>query len=170
MFFARNIARCGSTSRTTYLDQLEFAETVGYDGLGVNEHHANAYELNPSPCLMAAALARHNSRAAPVVLGSWIALHDLPIRVAEEFAMLDVMSGGRLVAGFSVGTSMDTNYAYGRVPGTLRECYAEATRGRPKRRGGGGAVCLQWTLTAQVLFDRYKARFNAKPNIGPVHG
>ena len=71
--------------------------------------------------------------------------------------MLDVMSGGRLVAGFSVGTSMDTNYAYGRVPGTLR-------------RGGGGAVCLQWTLTAQVLFDRYKARFNAKPNIGPVHG
>ena len=126
MFFARNIARCGSTSRTTYLDQLEFAETVGYDGLGVNEHHANAYELNPSPCLMAAALARHNSRAAPVVLGSWIALDDLPIRVAEEFAMLDVMSGGRLVAGFSVGTSMDTNYAYGRVPGTLRECYAEA--------------------------------------------
>ena len=62
MFFARNIARCGSTSRTTYLDQLEFAETVGYDGLGVNEHHANAYELNPSPCLMAAALARHNLR------------------------------------------------------------------------------------------------------------
>ena len=38
---------------------------------------------------MAAALARHNSRAAPVVLGSWIALHDLPIRVAEEFAMLE---------------------------------------------------------------------------------
>jgi hypothetical protein len=30
----------------TYLDQLEFAETVGYDGLGVNEHHTNAYGLN----------------------------------------------------------------------------------------------------------------------------
>lgn len=36
------------------------------------------------------------------------------------------MSGGRLAASFSVCTSMDTNYAYGRVPGTLRECYAEA--------------------------------------------
>jgi hypothetical protein len=48
----------------TYLDQLEFAETVGYDGLGVNEHHANAYGLMPSPCLMAAALARRTSRAA----------------------------------------------------------------------------------------------------------
>ena len=58
----------------TYLDQLEFAETVGYDGLGVNEHHANAYGLMPSPCLMAAALARRTSRAALVVLGSSIAL------------------------------------------------------------------------------------------------
>jgi hypothetical protein len=35
----------------TYLDQLEFAETVGYDGLGVNEHPAHAYGLMPSPCL-----------------------------------------------------------------------------------------------------------------------
>ena len=109
-----------------YLDQLEFAETVGFDGLGVNEHHANAYGLMPSPTLMAAALARRTSRAALVVLGSSIALYDPPIRVAEEFAMLDVISGGRLVAGFPVGTSMDTNYAYGRVPATLRERYAEA--------------------------------------------
>jgi alkanesulfonate monooxygenase SsuD/methylene tetrahydromethanopterin reductase-like flavin-dependent oxidoreductase (luciferase family) len=60
------------------------------------------------------------------VLGSSIALYDPPIRVAEEFAMLDVISGGRLVAGFPVGTSMDTNYAYGRVPALLRERYAEA--------------------------------------------
>jgi alkanesulfonate monooxygenase SsuD/methylene tetrahydromethanopterin reductase-like flavin-dependent oxidoreductase (luciferase family) len=110
----------------TYLDQLEFAETVGYDGLGVNQHHANAYGLMPSPCLMAAALVRRTSRAALVVLGSSIALYDPPIRVAEEFAMLDVISGGRLVAGFPVGTSMDTNYAYGRIPALLRERYAEA--------------------------------------------
>jgi alkanesulfonate monooxygenase SsuD/methylene tetrahydromethanopterin reductase-like flavin-dependent oxidoreductase (luciferase family) len=109
-----------------YLDQLEFAETLGFDGLGVNEHHANAYGLMPSPNLMAAALARRTSRAALVVLGSSIALYKPPIRVAEEFAMLDVISGGRLVAGFPVGTSMDTNYAYGRVPATLRERYAEA--------------------------------------------
>ena len=77
-----------------YLDQLEFAETVGFDGLGVNEHHANAYGLMPSPTLMAAALARRTSRAALVVLGSSIALYDPPIRVAEEFAMLDVIWAG----------------------------------------------------------------------------
>ena len=40
--------------------------------------------------------------------------------------MLDVISGGRLVAGFPVGTSMDTNYAYGDIPGLTRERYAEA--------------------------------------------
>ena len=72
-----------------------------------------------------AALAHRISRAALVVLGSSIAPYDPPIRVAEEFAMLDVCRG-RLVAGYPVGTSMDTNYAYSRVPGTLRERYAEA--------------------------------------------
>jgi alkanesulfonate monooxygenase SsuD/methylene tetrahydromethanopterin reductase-like flavin-dependent oxidoreductase (luciferase family) len=110
----------------TYLDQLEFAEAVGFDGLGVNEHHANAYGLMPSPCLMTAALARRTFRAALVVLGSSIALYEPPIRVAEEFAMLDVISGGRLVAGFPVGTPMDTSFAYGRTPALLRERYAEA--------------------------------------------
>jgi alkanesulfonate monooxygenase SsuD/methylene tetrahydromethanopterin reductase-like flavin-dependent oxidoreductase (luciferase family) len=109
-----------------YLDQLEFAETMGFDALGVNEHHANAYGLMPSPNLMAAALARRTSKAALMVLGDSIALYNPPIRVAEEFAMLDVISGGRLAAGFPVGTSMDTNYAYGQIPALTREKYAEA--------------------------------------------
>jgi alkanesulfonate monooxygenase SsuD/methylene tetrahydromethanopterin reductase-like flavin-dependent oxidoreductase (luciferase family) len=110
----------------TYLDELEYAESVGYDGIGVNEHHANAYGLMPSPNIMAAALARRTSRAALVVLGNSIALYNPPIRVAEEFAMLDVISGGRLLAGFPVGTSMDTNFCYGDIPGLTRERYREA--------------------------------------------
>ncbi|MEQ8347742.1 MAG: LLM class flavin-dependent oxidoreductase [Sneathiellaceae bacterium] len=109
-----------------YLDQLEYAEELGFDGIGVNEHHANAYGLMPSPNIMAATLSRRTSKAALVVLGNSIALYNPPIRVAEEFAMLDVLSGGRLVAGFPVGTSMDTNYAYGTVPALTREKYAEA--------------------------------------------
>ena len=110
----------------TYLDELELAEGLGFDGIGVNEHHANGYGLMPSPNLMAASLARRTERAALVVLGNSIALYNPPLRVAEEFAMLDVMSGGRLLAGFPVGTSMDTNYAYGTVPATTRSRYAEA--------------------------------------------
>jgi alkanesulfonate monooxygenase SsuD/methylene tetrahydromethanopterin reductase-like flavin-dependent oxidoreductase (luciferase family) len=109
-----------------YLDQLEFADQMGYDGLGINEHHQNAYGMMPSPNLMAASLARRTRNANIVVLGNSIALYNPPIRVAEEFAMLDVISGGRLVAGFPVGTSMDTNFCYGEIPATLREKYYEA--------------------------------------------
>jgi alkanesulfonate monooxygenase SsuD/methylene tetrahydromethanopterin reductase-like flavin-dependent oxidoreductase (luciferase family) len=109
-----------------YLDELEHAERCGFDGLCVNEHHQNAYGLMPSPNLMAAALTRRTSRAAIIVLGNSLALYNPPVRVAEEFAMLDVMSGGRLVAGFPLGTSMDSNFAYGVNPATLRERYYEA--------------------------------------------
>jgi alkanesulfonate monooxygenase SsuD/methylene tetrahydromethanopterin reductase-like flavin-dependent oxidoreductase (luciferase family) len=109
-----------------YLDELEYAEKMGFDGICVNEHHNNAYGLMPSPNIMAAALTRRTSQTAIVVLGNSIALYNPPIRVAEEFAMLDLLSGGRFIAGFPVGTSMDTNFAYGVVPATLRERYWEA--------------------------------------------
>ncbi|HWL04389.1 MAG TPA: LLM class flavin-dependent oxidoreductase [Xanthobacteraceae bacterium] len=108
-----------------YLDQLEFAEQCGYDGICVNEHHQNGYGLMPSPNLMAATLARRTSKSKIVVLGNSVALYDPPTRVAEEMAMLDVLSGGRLVAGFPVGTAMDTAYSYGANPATLRDKYRE---------------------------------------------
>ena len=81
-----------------YLDQLEYAEQVGFDGIGVNEHHANAYGLMPSPTLMAAALARRTSRAALVVLGSSIALYEPPIRVADSIGAGDIFNAGYLAA------------------------------------------------------------------------
>ncbi len=109
-----------------YIDELEFAAAAGFDGICCNEHHQNAYGMMPSPNIIAAALARSTSNAAIVVLGNSIALYNPPIRVAEEFAMLDCISGGRLVAGFPVGSSMDTNYCYGQVPATLRDKYDEA--------------------------------------------
>jgi alkanesulfonate monooxygenase SsuD/methylene tetrahydromethanopterin reductase-like flavin-dependent oxidoreductase (luciferase family) len=80
----------------------------------------------PSPNIIASVLARETKGVAVVLLGDSIALYNPPIRVAEEIAMLDCMSGGRLVAGFPVGTSMDTNYCYGENPTTLREKYREA--------------------------------------------
>jgi alkanesulfonate monooxygenase SsuD/methylene tetrahydromethanopterin reductase-like flavin-dependent oxidoreductase (luciferase family) len=109
-----------------YLDELEYAAEMGFDGVCVNEHHQNAYGLMPSPNLMAASLARRAPNAALIVLGNSLALYNPPTRVAEEMAMLDVISGGRLVAGFPVGTSMDTNYTYGQTPVTLRDKYREA--------------------------------------------
>ncbi len=109
-----------------YLDELEYAADMGFDGICVNEHHQNAYGLMPSPNIMAAALSRRATKPAIIVLGNSIALYNPPVRVAEEFAMLDVITGGRLVAGFPVGTSMDTNFTYGQTPITLRDKYQEA--------------------------------------------
>lgn len=109
-----------------YLDLLELAEDSGFDGLGINEHHQNAYGLMPSPQLMAATLARRTHRAAILLLGQSMALYDPPTRVAEEMAMIDCISGGRLISGFPVGSSMDDNYACGVNPATLREKYHEA--------------------------------------------
>ncbi len=109
-----------------YLDLLEFAADQGYDGVGINEHHQNAYGLMPSPQLMAATLARRTRDVSILLLGQSLALYDPPTRVAEEMAMIDCISGGRLISGFPVGSSMDDNYACGVNPATLREKYLEA--------------------------------------------
>ena len=83
-----------------YMDQLEYADSLGFDGIGVNEHHQNGYGLMPSPNIIAASLARRTTRAAICVIGNSIALYNPPIRVAEEFAdarlHLGRPAGGRL--------------------------------------------------------------------------
>ena len=117
--------RRGHTLYTDYLDQLVAAERLGFDVIGVNEHHQNAYGLMPSPNLMAAALTRMTSRAKILVLGNALPLYDHPLRVAEEIAMLDVMSGGRMIAGMVVGLGVEA-YSYEVNPTFIRERYREA--------------------------------------------
>ena len=108
-----------------YIGQLVYAAECGFDGICVNEHHNNGYGLMPSPTLIAAILANRTEHAAITVLGSSVALYNPPLRVAEEFAMLDHISRGRLIAGFPVGTSMDTCYSYSTNPSELRPRYYE---------------------------------------------
>ncbi len=109
-----------------FMDELEFAAQCGFDAICVNEHHSNGYGLMPSPNLIASSLSRRTTDTAICVMGNSLALYNPPTRVAEEFAMIDVISGGRLIAGFPVGTPMDTCYAYGQNPSQLRERYLEA--------------------------------------------
>ena len=109
-----------------FMDELEYAADCGFDGICVNEHHSNGYGLMPSPNLIATALARRTGDAAICVMGNSLALYNPPHRVAEEMAMIDCISGGRLIAGFPVGTPMDTCYAFGQNPSMLRERYLEA--------------------------------------------
>jgi len=109
-----------------FMDELEFAAECGLDAICVNEHHSNGYGLMPSPNLIASSLARRTTDTALCVMGNSLALYNPPTRVAEEFAMIDCISGGRLIAGFPVGSPMDTCFAYGQNPSLLRERYYEA--------------------------------------------
>ena len=86
-----------------YLDQLELADRVGFHAVCVNEHHQNGYGTMPSPNLVAGTLARRTSQAKIAILGNGINLRDHPLRVAEEVAMLDVITGGRVISGFVRG-------------------------------------------------------------------
>ncbi len=86
-----------------YLDQLEYADQLGFDAICVNEHHQNAYGTMPSPNIVAAMLARRTKRAKIALLGNGICIRDNPLRIAEEVAMLDVVSGGRIISGFVRG-------------------------------------------------------------------
>jgi alkanesulfonate monooxygenase SsuD/methylene tetrahydromethanopterin reductase-like flavin-dependent oxidoreductase (luciferase family) len=109
-----------------FMDELEYAAACGFDAICVNEHHSNGYGLMPSPNLIASSLSRRTTDTAICVMGNSLALYNPPTRVAEEFAMIDCISGGRLIAGFPVGTPMDTCFAYGQNPSQLRERYHEA--------------------------------------------
>jgi alkanesulfonate monooxygenase SsuD/methylene tetrahydromethanopterin reductase-like flavin-dependent oxidoreductase (luciferase family) len=110
-----------------YLDELEHAARSGFDAIGVNEHHNSAYGMMSSPNMMASALARRtaDTDAKLLVMGDAVPLYNPPIRIAEELAMLDVMSGGRLITGFPLGSSQDANFGYGIKPATIREQHLE---------------------------------------------
>jgi alkanesulfonate monooxygenase SsuD/methylene tetrahydromethanopterin reductase-like flavin-dependent oxidoreductase (luciferase family) len=89
-----------------HLSQMELYETCGFDAICLNEHHAKPYGLMPSPNLMAAALAQRTKRVRIGIYGNVTPLHD-PIRLAEELAMLDLLTGGRLMAGFVRGVPQE---------------------------------------------------------------
>src|SRR6266851_6637519 len=104
----------GAELYNRYLDELEYADTLGYDGICVNEHHQNAYGLMPSPNVIAGMLARRTKNAKIAILGNGLPLRANPLRVAEEIAMLDVVTRGRIISGFVRGIgceyfSLDVN-------------------------------------------------------------
>jgi alkanesulfonate monooxygenase SsuD/methylene tetrahydromethanopterin reductase-like flavin-dependent oxidoreductase (luciferase family) len=89
-----------------YFREMVMADELGYDGLVVNEHHNTEYSMMPVCTVAAAALIPMTKRAKICVFGVPINFV-LPNRLAEEYAMLDVMSGGRLEIAFPLGTGME---------------------------------------------------------------
>ena len=85
-----------------FIAEWQFAEEMGMD-IMLNEHHQTATCVDPCAPLLLAALARLTSKARLLILGNPIANRSQPIRVAEEMAFADVLSKGRVEAGFVRG-------------------------------------------------------------------
>ena len=87
-----------------YHEQYAWADEVGFDGIMSNEHHAAYWCMKPAVNLDAAVIAKVTKNVKIAILGNVIAIND-PIRMAEEIAMLDCYSGGRIISGFVRGRS-----------------------------------------------------------------
>ena len=90
-----------------YHDQYAFADEVGFDGVQTNEHHTSYWCMKPSVNIDAAMAIKLTKKAKVILLGNLIAVND-PVRMSEEIAMLDCVSGGRLVSGFIRGTAPES--------------------------------------------------------------
>jgi alkanesulfonate monooxygenase SsuD/methylene tetrahydromethanopterin reductase-like flavin-dependent oxidoreductase (luciferase family) len=108
------------------LEQFQLADEVGFDWVTVAEHHYAPFSLTPNPMVMAGALTQRVRRAKVALLGADIPLLE-PIRVAEEFAMLDVMTGGRVIAGMLRGTPNEY-VTYATNPSESRDRFEEALK------------------------------------------
>ena len=84
------------------LQEAEQAERCGFDGVFVPERHARTECMFPAPLTLLAALAARTQR---VRLGSYVIMPPLydPVHLAEEAAMIDLLSRGRLILGLGVG-------------------------------------------------------------------
>ena len=107
-----------------YHEQYAWADEVGFDGIMSNEHHASYWCMKPSVNLDAAVIAKVTRQAKIAILGNVIAIND-PIRMAEEIAMLDCYSGGRIISGFVRGTAVESIQG-GIDPTENRERFEEA--------------------------------------------
>lgn len=125
-----------------YIDQLAYADTIGFDGMVLNEHHQNIYGLMPSPNLLAAALTQKTKHGKIVVLGNLLPLHGNPLRVGEEYAMLDNMSGGRVIAGLAPGGGQET-FNYNTPAAMQREQFWEAV----------DLIHQSWTRKGPFVFE-----------------
>ena len=101
----RNPAQWQTSYRDLYcevLDQIAWAETIGYDDVWLTEHHFTDDGHAPSPLVQAAAIA---ARTKKIRIGTAVLLLPLyhPVRVAEDGATVDILSGGRFELGVGIG-------------------------------------------------------------------
>ncbi len=111
------LTKAGHSDAAVFAEHMalgDLAEPLGFDSLFALEHHFTGYAMSPSPTQL---LSYYAGRTRRITLGTAVIVlpwHD-PVRVAEEIALLDVISGGRCVFGFGRGAA-SVEYAGFRIP------------------------------------------------------
>ena len=115
----------GSRLYNERLAEYIYAEEMGVDGIMLNEHHNAPFCMQAKCNIFASILAGVTKRVKIVLLGNPLPLAEDPVRLAEELAMIDMISKGRLVSGFVRGGGQE-QLATGVNPAYNRERFEEA--------------------------------------------
>ena len=108
-----------------YFDEYQFADEVGFDGLMINEHHNTPSCMDVEVNISAGILARTTRNAKILMLGNMLPVSENPPRLAEEIAMVDVISQGRIISGVVRGIGVES-WANNTNPVHNRERFEEA--------------------------------------------
>jgi len=117
-------AEWAERSMRSTLERFQLGDETGFDWVTVAEHHFAPFSMTPNPCVMAAALTNVVKRAKVAILGPIIPILD-PVRVAEEMAMIDTLTNGRVIAGLMRG-SPNEYVTYNTNASESRERFEEA--------------------------------------------
>ena len=117
--------KIGHALYNRYLDEKLYAEEMGFDGLMLNEHHSTPFCMQGVTNIEASILARQTKTAKIVILGNILPIWDDPLFLAEQLAMIDMISGGRLVSGFVRGGGRES-VSHNSPPTANRERFEEA--------------------------------------------
>ena len=132
----------GSELYNNYIEQYQLAEEVGIDGIMLNEHHNAPFCMQAKANIFGAILAAITKRVKIVMLGNPLPLAENPVRIAEELAMIDMISRGRLVSGFVRGGGQE-QLAAGVNPAYNRERFEEAHE----------LITRAWTEKGPIRFE-----------------
>ena len=141
--------------------QAELADELGYDTFFCAEHHFHEYGVVPDPAVMLAVISQRTRRVRLGTAISILTFHD-PRRIAETYAELDTLSGGRLVFGVGSGYLAHEFVGYDRDPKEKRDRFNENLDIVQRLMAGE-------TLSYQGRFSRSeKVVLNVRPHEGRV--
>ena len=117
--------KVGAKLYNRYLDEKIYADQIGFDALMLNEHHSTPFCMQGVTNVGASILARETKQAKIVILGNILPIWDDPLWLAEQLAMIDMISYGRLVSGFVRGGGRES-VSHNAPPHYNRERFEEA--------------------------------------------